>query len=373
LLDKTNPYSREVTLLIQEGYYGRRLDTGRPNDPKDQQGFAYPVYVVFLLTPLIGFPFHEVQTFFYWLLVGLTAVSVWLWLRALRWHLLPVVTVTAVLLTLGSFPAVQGIRLQQLSLLVAALLAGSAACIAGGFLFCGGVLLALATIKPQLACFLAAWLLIWAVSDWRKRRGFLFGFGLVMVLFLAGSEAVLPGWLGSFAGAVQEYHKYTQNQSVLDQLLPGRFAGKVVAALAVVLCAFLVWKLRNVPADAIQFGRAVALVMATTVLVVPMYAPYNQVLFLPAILLLFRDRDLLLSRSRGLRFACLLGISALAWQWIASLGLSGVYFISPKLALGGWKWPFFATFALPVFIFAMTVMDVHINLRRAAEPAAGSR
>jgi len=41
--------------------------------------------------------------------------------------------------------------LQQLSLLVAALLAGAAACVAGGFLFWGGALLALATIKPQLA------------------------------------------------------------------------------------------------------------------------------------------------------------------------------------------------------------------------------
>jgi hypothetical protein len=46
---------------------------------------------------------------------------------------------------------VQGIKLQQLSLLVAAMLAGSVACVASGLLFCGGVLLALATVKPQLA------------------------------------------------------------------------------------------------------------------------------------------------------------------------------------------------------------------------------
>ena len=40
LLHGRNPYSGEITLEIQQGYYGRRLDAARPNDPKDQQGFA---------------------------------------------------------------------------------------------------------------------------------------------------------------------------------------------------------------------------------------------------------------------------------------------------------------------------------------------
>src|ERR1019366_8344099 len=160
LLHQRNPYGDDITIEIQKGYYGRVLDTARPDDPKDPQGFAYPVYVVFLLAPLVGLPFHEVQIFFHWLLVGLTAVSVWFWLRALRWRLPALAIALAVVLTLGSVPAVQGIKLQQLSLLVAALLAGSVACVASGFLFCGGVLLALATIKPQLAWPLVAWLLL---------------------------------------------------------------------------------------------------------------------------------------------------------------------------------------------------------------------
>ena len=55
LLRHRNPYSRELSMEIEEGYYGRRLDASRPNDPRDQQSFAYPVYVVFLLAPLIWF------------------------------------------------------------------------------------------------------------------------------------------------------------------------------------------------------------------------------------------------------------------------------------------------------------------------------
>ncbi len=61
-----NPYSSEITVEIQRGYYGRPIDPARPYDPKDQQGFAYPVYVVFLLAPIVDLPFNVVQIGFRW-------------------------------------------------------------------------------------------------------------------------------------------------------------------------------------------------------------------------------------------------------------------------------------------------------------------
>jgi len=351
-----NPYGDDITLEIQKGYYGRVLDPTRPNDPQDQQGFAYPVYVVFLLAPLIDLPFHGVRIFFHWVLIALTAVSVWLWLRVLRWRLPPLATAICIVLTLGSFPAVQGVKLQQLSLLVAALLAGSAACLASGFLFWGGALLALATIKPQLAWPLVAWLLVWAMSDWRNRRRFLFGFALVMALLLSGAQIILPGWWWMFILAIQRYHRYTQNQSVL--LVPWAFSG-ILVAVAVLACVFFLWKLRGEPAASEEFGSAIALVLALTVLVVPMYAPYNQLLMLPAMLVLVRERSLFISRPRGVRFLHLAALFALVWQWIASFTLCGAYlFASPVWALTGWKLPFFATFALPVLVFALIFLDV---------------
>jgi len=356
LLRHRNPYHDDITVEIQKGYYGRVLDPARPNDPRDQQGFAYPLYVVFLLAPLVGFPFHSVQIVFYWTLLGLTALSVWLWLLALRWRLPLLPFAICVVLTLGSFPAVQGVKLQQLSLLVAVLLAGTAACITGGFLFLGGALLALATIKPQLSWPLIAWLVVWALSDWGKRRHFLLGFGFVAALLLVGAEVILPGWLWMFLKALGQYHRYTQNQSVL--LLPWKFSG-VFVAVAVCASVFFLWKLRHEAANGLEFGRAAALVMAMTVLVVPMYAPYNQVLLLPAILTLVRDRKALIWRSRGVRFGCVAGAFALAWQWIASLGLSAAYLSGAQAwALRAWKWPFFATFTLPVLIFALIFIDV---------------
>jgi hypothetical protein len=360
LLHHRNPYGDDISLEIQKGYYGRVLDPTRPNDPKDQQRFAYPVYVVFLLAPMIRLPFHEAQVFFFRLSIVLTAASVWLWLRALRWRLPPLMVAACIVLTLGSIPAAQGIKLQQLSLLVAALLAGSAECVERGFLFCGGVLLALATIKPQLAWPLLVWLLVWAVSEWRHRRRLVFGFATMMALLLIGAEVVLPGWWQMFGRAMRQYIGYTQSQSVLDMLSPWGLLGKALSGIAVLACGFLLWKLRREAADTVEFGRAIALVMVLTVLVVPMYAPYNQILLLPAILVLIRDRAFFASRSRAVRFTYVAGGLALSWQWIASLCLDGACLLaSSPWAFQNRKWPFLATFSLPVLVFVLMLLDVH--------------
>jgi len=61
-----------------------------------------------------------------------------------------------------------------------------------------------------------------------------------------------------------------------------------------------------------------------------------------------------------------LGAFALAWQWIASAGLTAIYFLeSRSRALDGWSWPFFATFAVPVFGFVLVFFYVR---RVKAEP-----
>jgi hypothetical protein len=359
LLHGRNPYSPEIATEIQRGYYGRPIDPSRPDDPRDQQGFAYPVYVVFLLAPLIGFTFHAVQLFFHWSLIGLTGGSVLLWLRALRWKLSLPVIASCVLLTLGSVPAVQGIKLQQLSLLVGALLAAAAASVAGGYLVAGGAFLALATIKPQLAWPVVAWLVIWAVSDWKVRRRLLYSFAATMALLLIASEVVLPGWLGMFLDAVRQYHQYTKNESVLDQLVNwalGPHGGAVLAALAAAATAPALWKLRRESGGSEGFGMAIALVLALTVLIVPMYAPYNQVLLLPSIFWLARQWSGSIGRSHAMRATYAVAGLALGWQWLASLCVVGVWVLSPATAMQWWKAPFYATFALPVVVFALVAL-----------------
>jgi hypothetical protein len=77
-----------------------------------------------------------------------------------------------------------------------------------------------------------------------------------------------------------------------------------------------------------------------------------------------RDGTFLTSRSRGIRFIYLAGALALAWPWIASVTLSIAYLsASPAWALNGWWWPFIATFALPVLVFALILLDVQSRQR----------
>src|ERR1700730_14480414 len=175
LLHHRDPYRPEITREIQTGYYGRPLDPNHADDPKDEQGFAYPVYVVFFLAPTIGLPFPVVQTGFRWLLVVVTLVSVPLWLRVLRWHPSAAVTAILIILTFGSYAVVQGIKLQQLSLVVSGLIAGCAAALVAGHLALAGFLLALATIKPQLALPMAAWLEMWAIGELQSGVRFVMG------------------------------------------------------------------------------------------------------------------------------------------------------------------------------------------------------
>lgn len=352
-----NPYNAEITREIQQGYYGRPLDPDRAEDPKDQQGFAYPAYVVFLMAPTIDLPFNVVQRGYRWLLFALAVVTVLLWLYVLRWKPPCGTKMIFIILMLGWLPMVQGIKLQQLSLLVAGLLAACAACLAGGWLLLSGGLLALATIKPQLAWPLVLWSLLWAFSDWRSRRKFVFGFGLIMLLLLGGAQLVLPGWLRMFVEGIAQYRQYTQSHSVLTDLF-GPIAGRVLWMACVLACALYLWRLRRQPASSAEFGRAVGLVMALTVIIVPMSALYNQVLLAPALLTLLQSEIAGERILPAVRRARAIGYLMVVWPWIATIGLSLSYlWLTPELRQRVWTMPLYSSYFVPVFVFGLALLD----------------
>src|ERR1700693_2112084 len=261
LLHHRDPYSNDVTREIQAGYYGRPLDPARPDDPKDQQGFAYPVYVVFLLAPTTTLPFSAVQAGFRSLLLIITIATVPLWLRALRWRPSRTTTSMLIVLAIGSFPALQGIKLQQLSLVVSGLIALCAVLLTSGHLLLAGIVLAMATIKPQLVWPLAAWLILWTISDWRRRQRFLWGFILTVAALLGGAEYLLPGWLTKFRQAISAYRQYTGGAgSLLDVLVtPGW--GRAISGLILLALAAVCWRLRRGAGGGGAFFLATGLVL----------------------------------------------------------------------------------------------------------------
>lgn len=354
LLHHRDPYSSEITREIQVGYYGRAIDPSRRDDPTDEQRFAYPVYVVFLLAPTITFPFAVVQTGARWLLIALTAASVPLWLRTLRWRVSAWATATLVVLVVGSFQAIQGIKLQQLSLLVNGLITGSAVLLVEDQLAAAGVLLALATVKPQLTLPLSASLLFWALHDWRSRKNFVWGFVGMMVALIAAGEFVLPGWIGCFRQAVEAYRRYNNGAESALELLFTPFGGRALSVALVLGLAVVCWRVRRASNHEPIFTWTIALILAATVVIAPKEAPYNQVLLVAPILLIVRHWPLLWARSSFFRISLALAALLVSWPWLAALAITVASFFLPSVELQrAWAVPVYTSLAIPFVVLVL--------------------
>jgi hypothetical protein len=358
LLHHRDPYSAEITREIQIGYYGRPLDPSRPGDPKDQQAFAYPVYVAILLAPTVNLSFEPLRIVFDGLLIAFTAASVWFWMKAMHWTPPAPVWLVSVILVLGSFPAVQGIKLDQLSLLVVGLLSLSALFLVQGRLFTGGVVLAIATIKPQLVGPLAMCLLLWAILDWRRRWSLAAGFAAAMAFLLGVSEIILPGWLPKFWLALHQYVAYTGGISLIDKLLStGPGLSGAVAVVAILLA--LVWRLRQQEPGTREFSILLAKILAATFLLVPGFAPYNQLLLLPAVLLTAHEWNSTWCSGSVAKAMLVATVIAVGWPWVAATVLAAIALgFSANAAQSAWAVPLYSILAVPlVLLLDLALLD----------------
>ncbi|PYX32289.1 MAG: hypothetical protein DMG80_08595 [Acidobacteria bacterium] len=352
LLRGRDPYSIEVTREIQAGYYGRPLDPARPDDPRDEQRFAYPVYVAFLLAPTVRLPFETIRPFFFGILMLLTICSVPLWLRVIRWAPPWWVQISLSLFTLGSPAVMQGLKLQQLSLLVAAMILAAVLLLRSGHLSAAGTLLALSTIKPQVVWLLLVWLTVWTASDWKRRYRLLVSFLVTMTILLVSSEIYLPHWIQRFWEAVEEYRKYTGASSVLSTMI-SPVVGVSVAILSLAMTALICWKERKRLAGSEAFARVLCVVLAVTVLVAPTAAVYNEIFLLPSILLLARDWRHIARRSASGTFLIGSIATLAAWPWITSIVIAGLSFVTgPEVAQRFWTVPFWTVWLNPMAVAA---------------------
>ncbi len=365
LLHGHDPYSPEVTRAIQEGYYGRVLDPNRLADPKDQQGFAYPLYVVFLLAPTVRLPFSIVQSGFRWLLFLLTIASIPLWLQALNQRVSRPAVLIWIAFVLGSFAAVQGIKLQQLTLVVCTLMAGAFAAIAAGHLVVAGVLLAVATIKPQLVAIVLVWLFAWTLADWRNRRSLFRSFAVTLLLLLGGSSLLLPHWIFEFRSAAADYLRYTGGgKSLLDVLLTP-VPGKVVVGCLLLGLIVFCGRLLRQPAGSRSFALALSVILAATLVVIPTYAPYNQLLLVPALMFLVEEARYQRATNKVAAALVVLAAACIAWPWVTAAMLDVALLIYPPgRVYNAWSVPLFSSLIIPLAVVGATVAVGLGELRR---------
>jgi Glycosyltransferase family 87 len=359
LLHGRDPYSPEVTREIQQGYYGRPLDPARPGDPKDQQGFAYPVYVAFYLAPTIHLSFGLVRKGFFWVLLGLTLATIPVWLRVLRWSVPVWAQVSLMVFTVGSLTVAQGLKLQQMTLLVVALLAVAMALLASDRPIAAGMVLALTTIKPQLVWLLLLSLMIWTLADWRRRYRWAASFLLTMAILCVASEWYLPHWISRFVEAMGRYLKYTDAVSILDLTVPAPW-GWISRVFFVAATVHIAWKNRRLAEDTPAFAATVSLALAVTVIVIPSHALYNQVMLLPAVLMLLRERQAIWNRNRMSRVLLSLAAFLLSWHWLASIVLACLSFVLPlELVERAWTIPGWTVPQISVGVAALMLIHYY--------------
>ena len=356
-----DPYGPEVTREIQIAFYGKGIgasDVSR--HPEAQFGlayrFAYPLYVVLFVAPAIGMQFSTAQTVYWWLLLTATAVSVPLWLNALRIRL-PLAGLIALCgIVLTSLPVMQGLHLRQLGLLAAALIAGAAASIVSGHLFLAGVLLALATIKPQLSLLAIAWFALWICAEWRQRRALAWGFCTTLAALVLASELLLPGWVWRFQCALLNYATHAGTTSFVGMLLPSPLQW-LVFALGGFATAVFCWHARGLPAESASWAVALALVLDFTTLVMPtVVAPYNHVLLLPGALLVIDRWQELWGRSAATRIASLFFcvLALLPWMLVLILTLATITWQARDSTVP--SVPFYAGLGLPLAAFGLLIL-----------------
>ena len=363
LLHRRDPYSREVTREIQTGFYGRPLDPNNPSDPTAQESFVYPLYVAFLLAPTLRLPFSTVVAIFRGVLLVSIAFSVPLWmygtgLRA-RWPLM----VSGMLLALGSYVAIEEYYQQNLTALVVLILAAAAAAAVRNWLVLGGFLLALATVKPDTTGLMVLWFLLWALARWRERRRLIFGFVLTLTALLSAAEFTLPHWMGRFLAALREYPAYGADPTILDVLLPAVLARMILGLLVIVL-ALQCWRWRKAVAGSEEFRWALAWVAAVTLAIIPKLAAYNQLLLIPALLVLLAHVGTVANP-----LARILSRAALAcqiWQWLAAsvLGVGSLVISAASLRKAA-EIPLYTLLALVPLTLAAILSNTYALRSRA--------
>src|SRR5579862_4146329 len=316
LLHGRNPYGPEVSHEIQMAFYGRAIEQSydKPrSEIIDEQRFVYPLYVVFLLAPSVHWDFAQMQSWAPVLFGAVTAISVWLWMKMLDWHPSWLAAAGMVMLVLSSPQIAQGLRLRQLGLFVAFLIALAAWCVTRERYAIAGVLLAVSTIKPQMVALVLLWFLLWSIGDWRKRGPLAMAFGASLAVLAGAAEWLLPGWPGFFLAGMKAYGKYSPIHTILSpvRLVLGNWIGGALSVLALAVLFAFAWGMRKAEPDSGEFAYTLTMFFVADILLMPLLTPYNQVFLLLPILMLLRDWKILPRLGRAAI------IALVAWPWIA--------------------------------------------------------
>lgn len=353
LSSRADPYGDSVTREIQRGIYGHPLSASSTLDPR---AFAYPAHVMLLVVPFALLPFAVAAPIFSMILYVMALCLMPLFMSCLGQTWKSESKWIASFLLFASFPLVLALYVQQFTIFVIFALAAGLECLKKRHFVSAGILLALGTIKPQLVAPILGWLALWSITRWRTRYPFLASFLASMTVLVIAPEFLLSGWVKKWLTAANAYLLYQNRKLPAAWLLPGTLAG-VATAAAIIPALILLWQLRDADPDEERFGFAVAVALAATLLIVPVWPAlqYNQLLLIPAVLVIVHHWPDKLRRAQWR-----LSMLALAMLGFSSVGalivsLAVLLFRIPVERLGWAELPLFNFAVVPFLTTAALV------------------
>lgn len=275
-----DPYSAEVLRDILTAEYGHYPP--RPDDEGvARQGFLYPAHVVLLLAPIANLPWGTACTLFLATSLALLVLGVCTYLRAFHPTLPRTQSAIITLFAVINWPVIWGARFQQPTLLTAALIFIACVCLRRNWPIAAGIVLAIATVKPQVAGPIIAWLMLWSLlhRGWR----FIASLTITLSLLLLETERIVPGWFGEWRASLHGYRQVTDTDLPLQNFL-GQWAGLILTLLLVAAGVLALWRSRKTDTASTNWSVSVSLVLALTVVLIPTHfaMAYNQILLFPA-------------------------------------------------------------------------------------------
>ncbi|MBL7164484.1 MAG: DUF2029 domain-containing protein [Anaerolineales bacterium] len=287
LIEGISPYDERVSLATQEIIYGHPADVSKG---EDLSHFVYPLTSMVIFGPFGLLEYLPARAL--WMtvlelsLAGLAILS----LRLVRWSVSPARVAVLILFSVLWYHGARTLIVGQFAAIEALLIVGALLLIQkeqDGF---AGLLLALATAKPQMVVLIIPFVLIWAYS--RRRTNLIWGFfGSLLGMFLV-SLFFIPNWPLQMIWQMMEYPGYTERIGSLISILAGSIPG-LSKQLSIILNLFF-WGYLIVEwvlawgKDQRWFLWTALMTLVLTNFLVLRTATTNYVMMLPAVFMVFR-------------------------------------------------------------------------------------
>ena len=205
VLQGVQPYDDRVGLATQQWIYGHAAD---PSRGEDLSRFAYPLYAMIFFGPFGFFDFTTARALWMTVLEMSTAAFALLTAAIGGWESQRGKTVVWILFALSGYFGLRAIINGNPVVLAGLFLASAIFLFGKGFPWQAGIVLAFATIKPQIAIFPILWLALWCL--FQKRYSLLVSFGITLVVLIGTSMLLVPNWIILNLREIIAYPVYTE-------------------------------------------------------------------------------------------------------------------------------------------------------------------